>query len=411
MKILFLSEEFPPAIQGGSAIVVYNLANELKNRGHDVFVITAVSNKLDPGEEIFKGIKVFRVYANYHPRWQAWLSLYNPKNVRQVEKIIKEIKPDIIHAHNIHYLLSYHCLKVAKKYAQAVFLTVHDVMLFNYGKFFPKKRDFIVKVNILEQIKSARKRYNPWRNLMIRHYLKYADKIFAVSDSLKEFLAANKIKNAVTIYNGLRVEDWQIESAAVKQFKEKHKLANPPAGGKKVIFFGGRLSGAKGGDQLLHALALVKKELADFVLLVAGEENDYTGRMKNLVKELGLADQVIFTGWLGQEVKAAYHSSDLIVSPSLCFESFGMVNLEAMACRRPVISSYFGGPSEVVADNQTGYLINPYQIETLAEKIVDLLKNKDKAEKFGQAGYQKTRECFSLEKQVNKTLDYYHQYV
>lgn len=405
MKILFLTGEFPPVSIGGAASVTYDLAHGLQDKGHDVFVITVALDKSNQGKINPNGLRVFRIYASYHQRWQAWLGLYNPRAVLRVKKIIKEIKPDIVHAHNIHHKLSYYCLKIAKKYAKGVFLTAHDVMLVKYGKFFPQDGKDVCKIKAWDEIKYAKKRYNPFRRMVIRHYLKYADKIFAVSNPLKKLLKINNIKNVETIYNGIDVNSWKEDVEKVKKFKAKYNLNS-----KKVIFFGGRISGAKGGNELLRALAQIKMQ--DIVLLVVGEENQYVKEMKGLVKKLNLEQNVVFTGWLeGGELKSAYHSADVCVCPSICFEAFGMVNLEAMACKKPVVSSYFGGPREVVINNETGYLLNPYNIELMAEKILDLFKNLQKAKQFGEAGYERAKECFSLDRQVNQTLKWYKKYV
>ena len=405
MKILFLTEEFPPISRGGSATVAHNLVKGLLKKGNEIFVVTTVQKKSEEGKINLDGLDVFRIYAKYHERWKAWLSLYNPRAVSRVEKIIKEIKPDIVHAHNIHYYLSYHCLKIARKYAKGVFLTAHDVMLVFYEKFLPRKGIDVCRIGVWEQIKAAQKRYNPFRNIIIRHYLKYVDKIFAVSNSLKELLNINGIKNVETVYNGINIDEWEIEPEKVKEFKRKYNLEN-----KKILFFGGRLSGAKGGDQLLEALALVKKQVNDVVLLVGGKRNEYLKKMEKLVKKLGLGKNVIFIGWLKMDdLKIVYHAFDICLVPSICFETFAMANLEAMAAKKPVVSGCFGGPKEVVANNKTGYLINPYNIELMTEKIIDLLKNPEKAKKFGEEGYQRAKEFFSLEKQVKKTLKWYEK--
>jgi len=405
MKILFLSEEFPPENTGGAGLIAYNLARELNGLGHDIFVVTHTGKKSDEGETNLNGLKIFKVYGSYHPRWQSWLSLYNPLIISKIRRVFKKIKPDVIHAHNIHYYFSYHSLKLAKKYSKAVFLTVHDVMPVNFGKLLLKNNKYVYKVNIFDQIKEAGKRYNPFRNTIIRHYLKYVDKIFAVSNSLKELLEINGLKNIQTIYNGIDVNEWELDGIKVGEFKNKHNLNE-----KKVIIFSGRLIEAKGGDQLIKSLALVNREFSNFVLLVVGKEWAYTEKIKKISQDLGLEKKLMFTGYLKEnELKLAYNSADVSIFPSLCFEGFGMANLEAMACRKPTISTFFGGPSEVVIDGETGNLINPNNIKLMSEKIIDLLKNSEKAKKFGEAGYQRAKKFFSLDKQLKITLEYYYE--
>ncbi|MDP2947134.1 MAG: glycosyltransferase family 4 protein, partial [Nanoarchaeota archaeon] len=304
MKILFLSEEFPPENTGGAGVIAYNLAHELNSIGHDIFVIVRTDKKSEVGEVKFNGLKVFRIYGSYHPRWQSWFSLYNPLMISKIKKIIKKIKPDVIHAHNIHYYFSYYSLKLAKKYSKAVFLTVHDVMPINFGKLLPKTDKYIYKISIAEQIANAGKRYNPFRNLLIRHYLKYIDKIFTVSDSLKKILEINGIGNTETIYNGINVDEWQVDKEKVDKFKDKYDLKE-----KMVIIFSARLIEAKGGDQLIRALALVNKKFLDFVLLVVGKEWAYTEKLKKISQRLGIGGKLIFTGYLKEEeLKLAYNS-------------------------------------------------------------------------------------------------------
>jgi glycosyltransferase involved in cell wall biosynthesis len=143
---------------------------------------------------------------------------------------------------------------------------------------------------------------------------------------------------------------------------------------------------------------------------VVGKEWAYTEKIKKISQDLGLEKKLMFTGYLKEnELKLAYNSADVSIFPSLCFEGFGMANLEAMACRKPTISTFFGGPSEVVIDGETGNLINPNNIKLMSEKIIDLLKNSEKAKKFGEAGYQRAKKFFSLDKQLKITLEYYYE--
>jgi len=407
MKILFILDNFSPITYTSASVITYSLAKELLKKGHKIFVLTSIQDKSKQREERYKGLKIFRIYSKYHIRWRAYLSLYNPRVLSRARKIIKEIEPDVVHFHHIHQHISYHCLKIAKKYAKAVFLTAHDTMLFNYEKLMPKNGNCFYRVSIWNQIKTARKRYNPFRNIAIRHYLKYVDKIFAVSNSLKKVLGINGINNVETIYNGIDVDNWKTNSERVKKFKKKYNLQD-----KKIILFSGRLSEAKGGKVILKAMKKVVKEVNNAILLVVGKKGSYGEEMMNLSKKLGIENKIVFVGFLKEdELKTAYCSINISVSPSLCFETFGMTNLEAMACKKPVISGYFGGPREVVVDKKTGYLIDPNNIKLMAKKIIELLKSPEKANKFRIAGYKRAKKSFSLEKQAKETLMWYKKFI
>jgi len=406
MKILFLLDNFPPISNTGASVVTYNLSKELLKKGHKIFVITSVQDKKDEKEEEYRGIKIFRIYSNYHVRWRAWLSLYNPKVVSKIEKIIKELKPDVSHIHHIHSYLSYHSFRLAKKYSKSVFLTAHDAMTIHYGKIMPKNGNCFYKIGFRDQIKEAKRRYNPFRDIIIKYYLKHIDKIFAVSDAIRKFLEINDIKNIITIYNGMDVDDWKANQEEINLFRKKYNLQ-----GKRIILFGGRLSGAKGGGKILEAMVLVKKEVDNIVLLVVGKENQYFKLMEKMTEKLYIKKNVKFVGGLDRdEMKKAFFISDICVTPSICLDPFPTVNLEAMASKKPVIGTCFGGTPEIVVNNKTGYIVNPLNIKEMSEKIIDLLKNPQKVKQFGDMGYERVKNQFSLSKQVDEILIYYKKF-
>ncbi|MBI2041583.1 MAG: glycosyltransferase family 4 protein [Candidatus Nealsonbacteria bacterium] len=384
IKILILAGNFPPLSMGGAGFSVFGLARGLQKAGCEVFVVTTCQDK--SGEKNFKyqGLQIFRIFANYHERWRAYLSLYNPQAVGKVRYLIEKISPDVIHAHNINWYLSYHCLKIAKEFKKPVFFTARDTMEFTYGKLATRRylNNFDAKVSWLDNLKQAQKRYNPVRNFLIRKYLKNADKIFSVSNALKDALNQNGIQNVETVYTGIDVADWKIGQDAVRKFKKKRGLL-----GKKIVFFGGRISGLKGLGQIDRAMDMVKKEVPKAVLLVAGKEG---------------------IGWLeGDELKAAYWSADIVVVPSIYLDPFPRSNLEAMACKKPVIATCYGGSPEIVKDGLTGYAVNPLNAELMAKKIIDLLEHPQKAKKLGQAGYERVKKDFNLDTHVAKTLSWY----
>jgi len=375
MKILILSDDFPPLSFGGAGISTFDLSRGFSRAGHQVFVITTCQKKNEERDFEYEGLKIFRIFTNFHERWEPYLSLYNPKTVGKVAKIIKEINPDVVHAQNIHSFLSYHCLKIAKNSGKPVFLTARDTMLFTYGKLATKRylKKLDPRISWLDNLKQAKKRYNPFRNIIIRHYLKYVDKIFAISNSLKQALEANGIKNVEVVYNGIDVDEWQMGSKIAGGFEDK-----------KIVFFAGRISNLKGAELINQAMDLVKKDVPEAVLLVAGTRG---------------------VGWLdGDNLKAAYHAADIVVVPSVYLDPFNRTNIEAMACKKPVVGTCFGGTPEIVKDGVTGYIVNPLNIELMAQKITDLLKNPEKAQQFGELGYERVKKYFNLNECVAKNI-------
>jgi len=407
MRILILSDSYP--VGGGAAQIARLMAEGLKNRGHNVMVVAFTQNKTSTS-----GMPVYYIYSDYNLFWRAYRGLYNPPAIKEIKKIINNFKPDIVQAHNIHSYISYHALKIAKKSGAKVFLTAHDVQLFHYGKLVefinsddlscPEK--FKYKVSFWKQIKRYGKTYNPLRNIIIRYYLKYVDKIFAVSNALKEALTQNGITNVAVIHNGVDTNEWQSDKNDTEKFKKKYGLVE-----KKTILFGGRLSETKGGKEIVLAMERIAKEVPDARLLVMGEIDDYANYMINLAAKLGIRDKLIFTGWLtGESLKSAFNVCDIVAVPSICFDSFPTVNLEAMACHKPIVATCFGGSREAVLDGETGYIVNPYDTDNLASKIIYLLKNPSEMSRFGENGYTRAVSEFNLDRMVSDYLSWYENY-
>lgn len=385
MKIIFLQDDFPPKSFGGAGISVFELALEMKRVGHEVSVITTCQSVAEVGEFFYEGLRIFRIYSDYPEYLRAYKSLYNSQVVGKLEEVFKKVKPDIVHANNIHQHLSYFSLKLAKRHAKVV-ITFRDVMAFNYGKLDTKKYlekgDY--RTTWLDHIHQAGKRWNPFRNIIIKHCLGYVDCKVAISNALREALKENGIDGVRVVYNGIDVDAWKLGGEAVDNFKNKYGLRD-----KKVVFFNGRLSPAKGSEQVLKALVLIREKVPDTVLLVAG-----TGELK-------ASPNIIFTGWLDrEEMKAAYAVSDVVLMPSVCFDAFGRVNIEAMASSKPVVGTCYGGTPEIIKDGETGYIVNPFHVEEMAGRVVELLASSEKMRRFGGAGYERVEKYLNLRDRV-----------
>lgn len=415
MKILFVVDNFPPekTVVGR---LVWETALELKDRGLEVVILTTANDlpklpfRLKVGE--FSGLRVYSLPRLARSEfWRFHLTLWNPLVNREFKKVLALEKPDIVHAHNIHQFFSFSILMVAKNFGAKVFLTAHDVATFHYGKLVefinPRElsipRQFNYHVSAWSQIKRFKKWYNPFRRLIIRHYLRHANKIFTVSEALAEVLKQNGITNTLTIHNALDLGAWSTAVTEPEAFRKKFGLRD-----KKIIFFGGRLSGAKGGAQLIASLPLILAQIPDAVLMIVGSPNNYLTKLLHANQDFQSGGQLIATGWLaGQELRSAFAASEVVVFPSICFDTFGMVNLEAMASEKPVVATCFGGSPEIVQDGVTGYIVNPFNIIQLAQLVTGLLADHQKAESFGRAGFKRASDFFTLEQAVSKLITAY----
>ncbi len=407
MKILFLADDFPPQSFGGAGISTCDLALGMKKAGHEVFVVTTCREEAEAGQSDYQGLTVWKIASDYPARWRSYISLYNRPVIKKLEEILKKLKPDVVHVNNVHLYLSYHSIKLSKKYTKVVVFTARDAMTFSYGKLNTKRylENFDCRLTWLDNLKQAKKSWNPFRNFIIRKYLGYADKLLAVSNALRIALEQNGIKNVEVMYTGSSVSERHVSNEDAEQFRAKHGLV-----GKKVVLFSGRISEAKGGKYVLETIDKISKEIPELVLLIAGKTDAYSEKMKDEARKMGIEDKLLFAGWIGRaEMKYIYASSDVVLVPSVCFDAFPRTVLSAMAAGKPVVGTPYGGARELILDGITGYVVNPLKTKEMAEKIVTLLKNPQQASKLGKAGQERVKSEFNLEDKVVQHIAIYEK--
>lgn len=409
MKIVFLQDDFPPESLGGAGFSTYELALGMKKEGHEVFVITTCRKESEAGEGEYQGIKIHKIASAYASRWRTYRGLYNPSVVQHVERVLQKIQPDVVHINNVHFYLSYHCFKVSKKYANAVVFTARDTMSVCFGKLGTERylKEFDTRTTWLDHVKQVKKGYNPLHNFLVKKYLAFADKRYAVSHSLQSALSENGITDVEVIHTGADVGEWGATEEEKAKFREQFDLE-----GKKIILFAGRLSEGKGGGKALDAFVQITHEVPNAVLLVAGSVDAYAEKMRERAREFGIGGKLVITGWIVRDmIRVAYAVADVVVVPSLYLDPFPRMVIEGMASGRPVVGTCYGGAPEIIVDGVTGYVVNPLHLEEIALKTIDLLKDSKKAEQFGRAGYERIKEDFNLEDRVKEYIVVYESLI
>ena len=157
----------------------------------------------------------------------------------------------------------------------------------------------------------------------------------------------------------------------------------------------------KGIDYLLRALSMVKIRSKVFII----GEGTQVPYLKRMAKSLSAKHEIIFTGWIkNSELTAFYSQATLAVVPSIWPEPFGIIGIEAMANRIPVVAFNVGGVSEWLVDGQTGYLVPQRNEKALAEKITFFLENPDVAAAMGDRGRKLVEKRFVPEVHINNLL-------
>jgi glycosyltransferase involved in cell wall biosynthesis len=170
----------------------------------------------------------------------------------------------------------------------------------------------------------------------------------------------------------------------------------------------GRLEAAKGQVFLLKAAALILARHPDTYFVIVGK-----GRLKasleNLAQELKISHRVMFTGFR-DDMPEIMQSFDIFAFPSL-WEGLGMVLLEAMAYRLPVVASKIGGIQDVVITGETGILTKTSDHQALAAALMELLENPEQRRAYGEAGYKRVSTEFREDNFLDKHAALYRQLI
>jgi glycosyltransferase involved in cell wall biosynthesis len=407
MRVVLLADRIPPYEVGGGGKIPWLLALGLRDLGHEVVIISSTPDA--SYEEVRQAIPIHYLHSAYPARWRAWLSLHNPATVGAVKRLLEQLQPDVVNAHNIHTHLSYASLKVAQQLGFPVVFSSHDVMPFAYGKI-----DYFVQqgCNSAEQayrlpwghnLRENRLRYNPLRNRIIRQYLtRYTHVRTAVSQAHRRALEANDLPSFEVAYHGFEPAP-SLPSTRVAELRQRFGLED-----RKVILVGGRLSPAKGNRQLLQALDQLVQSIPNLTLLILSN----TPLEKALWADLPhlTESHIREAGWLsGEELWMAFALAELVCVPSIIFDAQPTVTYEAMAAAKPAIVTCFGGARELVLEGVTGYVVNPFETDLLAQRLHQLLTQPEQAQAMGQAALAHLQRHYSTQHYLERMLNLYAQ--
>jgi glycosyltransferase involved in cell wall biosynthesis len=385
LSVMMFSWEYPPRTIGGISPHIYYLSKSLARNGVKVYVITCDFPGA-PAHEVVDGVEVYRIdsYKNPAPDFATWVYLMNVNMQKEAAAITRSLggRIDIFHAHD--WLVATAGIGLKHVFRKPFFATVHSTEI---GRRDGIHSDYERMIHETE----AWLTYEAWKVVCCSDYMvQHVKWAFG--------LPTDKL---MMIPNGVNTEVYKKnEKEDLAKFRKKYALPE-----EKVVLFVGRLVYEKGVHVLVNAAPKVlEKTNAKFIIVGNGYMKD---QLLNIVNSTGLAHKVMFTGFVDDDtLRRLQRCADVSVVPSL-FEPFGIVALEAMAARSPVVVSDTGGLSEIVNHDVDGVKVYTGNPDSLAWGITRVLTNEQYANTIRTNAYQKIQEKYNWEKIGQQTKNLY----
>lgn len=393
LRILLLSNLYPPHILGGAEVVAADVAAGLERLGHEVKVLTS-SYGLPKAEEdghIWRTLKSAPPvhFDRHHALWQQFGQLSNyyrryhcAANAKELQRVIDLTQPDVLFINEITGIGVISLLKVLQDVKIPIVFYLQSYLLI-YARS-PETKQSHLRARWLKKILIGSLPSLTYTSLV------------AVSNAVKqEYIRAGYTAESIeVIYNG-------VDSRFLKPLSDKHSESRETGNECTQLLYIGRLNTEKGILVILRALELLvhKQGRQDLHLSIFGDgDKSYISELESFIRAKQLTQTVTFHGRVPQDELIEYYDrSDILLVPSLWQEPFALVTAEAMARGVPVIASKVGGTGERITHDANGLLVEPGDEQALAAAITQLVENPGKLAQLAQAARRTVEEHFTIE--------------
>jgi glycogen(starch) synthase len=355
MRVLILSWEYPPLIEGGLARHVRKLSENLVRQDVEVHVLTRGQEE-SPSEEEMDGVIVHRIREPRRPRepaeFVAWIEHMNADMLAAGVDLGDRYSFDLVHGHD--WLVAVACDHLARRFHCPFVVTIHATEFGRHQGWVGKHPQSYIHRTETRMAKRAD------GVIVCSHYMRgHVADVFGIDEQ-----RVDVIPNGIDPEDLVAVDDL----AALRA-----RFAKPD---ERLVLLIGRLVYEKGFQVALDALPAVIERLGNVRFLVAGS-GTHEQELKRQAADLGLTGHGTFMGWIGDDVlHSLYRIADLCVVPSI-YEPFGIVALEAMASGVPCIVADTGGLREVVPNHDVGLRFRSKDPRSLARMVERVLTDGD----------------------------------
>jgi len=370
MKKIFFYTDTP--IAGGAEKHMLLLADKLNREKFAVTLVCSRYKQLNEWCEQFRsaGIPVIRLNVSHK---------HDPRHFFELKKLLKEHTPDLLHLHLWNPGSCRYAFMAADPKKIKIIATEHDP--------FP--------------LPGLKKNFK-------KNCIRKTAHTIAVSDANREMLLKiyPLLKGKITtVHNGIDLEAFDrelVHFSSQERFRIRQKVFG--AGNDDLVILSiAALHPRKGLKYLLEAFASVYEKIPAAKLVIVGE-GPQKQELEKLMKKLEIDNGVVLSGYQSN-IPKILKSSDMFVLPSIK-EAFGLVLLEAMEAQLPIIATNVGGIPEIVQNHKSGELVDPADAEMLADKMIELIRNKPVREKLAFLGHHRVKE-FDAGVMVRKTETLY----
>lgn len=345
--------------QGGEDRVVEAEKKLLEQHGHEVRLFQVDNNNING---LFDKVKI------------GVSATYSYQRKQEISKEIESFKPDIVHVHNFFPQLTPSVYDACAEYHIPVIQTLHNFRLICPGALLLRQKktcELCVTGSPYNAVLHKCYRNSIVQSLAVAKMVSYHRNNKTWSDKVTRFITLTEFSRDKFITSGFPSSRMTIKPNFIDDIDNISSTQNTlDHNTKPYALFVGRLSEEKGVNILLDAWKNIPLDLH----IVGDGELDILSEQKNNIHFFGKLDH--------PTVQQQMRHAKILVMPSICFETFGMVIIEAFSQGLPVIASRLGAMKEIIEDGKTGFLFEPGNSRDLEKKVNNSLKNPEKIDKM-----------------------------
>ena len=402
MKILVLTNLYPPHAIGGYEERCRDVVEGLREKGHEILVLTSTHGLNTEKNEVNVHRRLW-IHGFFGHPWRSIPSLFQLErhNHRVLREEMENFRPDVVHVWNMGGVSKSLLLTLQDSGLPVVYdVSDHwiaqslraDVWLRWWngetgGAGAKLLRGFLRDTGLARLIRRAAP-FAPWDEIRFDH-------VYFCSDFLRQLTmkAGYQVRHGAVIYCGIETG---------------HVTARPDRPDFQKLLFAGRLSADKDPLTAVRAFgALRQRGIIDLRLSIYGRgDAEYVAQLHSTAQELGVADSVDFGAVTREEMQTLFAAHDALIFTSAWGEPFALTPLEAMAANLPVISTLEGGSAELIRDEVNALAFRTGDAGHLADRIVWLRDHPAKRAQIAAEGKREVVARFGRDNMVNEIEAY-----